>query len=488
MKIVKTVLLALLLLTVLGTLAEDYPASLFGIRSDGITLNTRSIQYGIDYINKKGGGRLVFSVGRYVTGSIHLKSNVTLELEEGAVLLGSLNPFDYDRQIFTALIFADNQHNIAITGKGIIDGQGGQVAANLVNLIHSGIVKDPLRKDRPAEAIRPMLINFTSCENVIVRKITLKNAASWVETYDQCKKVVLDSLTVDSKSYWNNDGIDIVDCDSVKVTHCYIDAADDGICLKSHDSTKGCQDILLSHNTIRSSANAIKFGTASYGGFSHIHILNTRVFDTYRSALALEAVDGGIIDDVVVDSLEVHHTGNAVFLRIGERVSGRKSQLSNVQISNLSAEIAADKADSGYSYEGPVEDQPRNVSPAIIITGLPGSFISDVTLKNITIRNPGGGNSFFAKVLLNELDKVPEKPFSYPDFSMFGELPAWGIYIRHAKNILLNNLQLSCSRKDYRVAIVLDDVHQASLLSMAIQARDNKKTVYLNNSTEIKTK
>ena len=241
-----------------------------------------------------------------------------------------------------------------------------------------------------------------------------------MQTYDQCKKIILDSITVDSKSYWNNDGIDIVDCDSVEITHCYIDAADDGICLKSHDDTKRCQHILIYHNTIRSSANAIKFGSASYGGFSHIRILNNYVFDTYRSALALEAVDGGIIDDVVVDSLQVQHTGNAVFLRIGERVSGRKSQLSNVQISNLSADIAADKPDSGYSYEGPVEDQPRNISPAIIITGLPGAFISGVTLKNITIKHPGGGNSFFAKVFLNELIRYRKRVLLILNFPCLG--------------------------------------------------------------------
>ena len=141
---IKPVLWVVLLLMVMDTYAQDYPVSLFGIKSDGSTLNTRSIQYAIDYINKKGGGRLVFSVGKYLTGSIHLKSNVTLQLEEGAVISGSLNPFDYDKEIFTSLIFADSQQNIAITGKGIIDGQGSQVAANLINLVHSGIIKDPL--------------------------------------------------------------------------------------------------------------------------------------------------------------------------------------------------------------------------------------------------------------------------------------------------------------------------------------------------------
>src|SRR5436853_5930574 len=104
--------------------AKDYPASLFGINSDGTTLNTRSIQFAIDYIHQQGGGRLVFDVGRYLTGSIHLRSDVGLHLKEGAVLLGSLNPFDYDKNGLTALLLSNDQQNISITGKGVIDGQG----------------------------------------------------------------------------------------------------------------------------------------------------------------------------------------------------------------------------------------------------------------------------------------------------------------------------------------------------------------------------
>src|ERR1043165_4548949 len=99
----------------LQSTGKDYPASLFGIYSDGVTLNTRSIQFAIDYIHDQGGGRLVFDVGKFVTGSIQLKSNVTIHLLEGAVLVGSLNPFDYDRRNLTALILCHNQENVAIT-------------------------------------------------------------------------------------------------------------------------------------------------------------------------------------------------------------------------------------------------------------------------------------------------------------------------------------------------------------------------------------
>jgi hypothetical protein len=254
--------------------------------------------------------------------------------------------------------------------------------------------------------------------------------------------------------------------------------------LKSHDASKFCNNILVSNCTIRSSANAIKFGTSSYGGFRNIRIINNKVFDTYRSAIALEAVDGGFVEDVVVDNLEAYNTGHAIFLRIGERLAGKKGRLQNVTINNVSVEIAAGKPDAGYDYEGPIEDMPRNISP-VVIAGLPGVLISDVSLQNVTVRYPGGGNPLFAKLSLDSLDRVPERATAYPDFSMFRELPAWGAYIRHATGIQFRNVVLSCEKKDYRTAIVLDDVHQSQFISTQIKGPGKKKDFYQHKSSEI---
>ena len=465
--------------------AKDYPASLFGIYSDGVTLNTRSIQFAIDYIQQQGGGRLVFDVGRFLTGSIHLKSNVTLHLLEGAVLLGALNPMDYDRKGLTALILCHDQQNIAITGIGVIDGQGREVARNVVELVHKGLIKDAFRNDRPEVPIRPMLIYFRSCKNILISGVTMRNAAAWVQTYDQCKNLRIDSITVDSRAFWNNDGIDIVDCDSVAITNSYIDADDDAICLKSHDANAVCQNVFVRNCTIRSSANGIKFGTASLGGFRNVRLINIKVFDTYRSAIALEAVDGGFLENVEADSIQVLNTGHAIFLRIGERITGKKGRLENIRIKNVSAEIAATKPDAGYEYEGPIEDLPRNISPPIIIAGMPDAIIKNVSFTNIELKHPGGGNPMFAKVSLNELDSVSEEKATYPEFSKFKELPAWGIYIRHAREIKFNNIKLSCAKKDYRTAIVLDDVHRTEFITTTIKEIDKKKPLYQHKSSEI---
>jgi len=488
---IKKFLLIVFICSLYGSLfAKDYKASLFGINSDGVTLNTKSIQYAIDFISAKGGGRLVFYVGRYVTGSIYLKSNVTLRLEEGAVLLGSLNSFDYDKNTWTALIFARDQTNVGITGKGIIDGRGQQVALNVVTNIEKGLLGDPLKNGRPSETNRPMNIYFRNCQDIVIRGITLRNSASWNQTYDQCKNLTVDSVTVDNTTYWNEDGVDIVDCENVAVTNCYIDAADDGVCLKSQDATKICKNVLIQNNKIRTSANGIKFGTASLGGFEDVRIINNVVFDTYRSAIALEAVDGGYIKNIEIDSLKSINTGNLIFLRTGERwVAGKMGRLENVKISNVTGDIPAAKPDAGYGYEGPEEDQPRNISPAIIIAGIPGSLISNVSFNNIQLTHPGGGQANYANVALDKLNTIPELPDKYPEFSMFKELPAWGIFVRHTTGLHFSNITMTCKQKDFRMPVVLVDVSKSSFSGLKIsQPGKMGKEIYQYNCTGISVK
>ena len=303
---------------------------------------------------------------------------------------------------------------------------------------------------------------------------------------------MIDGITVDSKCYWNNDGIDIVDCDSVVIQNSYFDASDDAICIKSHVYSQVCQNILIYNNTVRSSASAIKFGTFSKGGFKNIRIINNTVFDTYRSAITLQCVYRGPIENIIIDSLNVANTGNIFFLRIGERKAGRKGVLKNVSISNVYAEVPATKADAGYPYEGPIEHLPRNISPAII-SGMPDALIEDIRFKNIEIHYPGGANPHYAKVELEDLDSIPELANRYPEFSMFKELPAWGFYIRHAKGISFENVTLTCKKKDFRMPIVLDDVQNANFKNLTINTpekkhskpADLKKTIHSHNSKDI---
>ena len=475
----KIALLSFLFLFTINLLAKDYTVSGFGAKADGVTINTCTIQKAIDYINENGGGRLVFEAGNYVTGTIYLKSNVTLQLNYGATLLGSTNPFDYikDKKIgWMSMIFAVNQENIGITGKGTINGRGFITANNMVSYIQHGIFTDPLKLDRPNETNRPQNVYFRECKNVTITGITLRDPASWNQTYDQCKNLYVDDIYVDSKSYWNNDGIDVVDCDGVTIKNSFFDAADDVLCFKSHSPDHICQNVVVDNCVGRSSANGLKFGTVSRGGFRNFKVTNLTIFDTFRSAITFAAVDGGEIENIVVDGVRSINTGNVIYLRIGDRWSkGKKPYMKDITISNVYAEVPFGKPDAGYNYEGPVEDLPRNISPASIV-GLPDYKIQNVTLKNIEIVYPGAGNPLYAKRGLTsaELDSIPEMRTAYPEFSQFKELPAWGLYIRHAEGITLENVTFTALKKDYRPGIVIDDVKGATFKAMKFSEPESK--------------
>ena len=489
---IKLISLAFLLLFTLHLSTKDYTVSSFGAKADGVTINTCTIQKAIDYISENGGGRLVFEAGNYVTGSIYIKSNVTLQLNYGATILGSTNPFDYikDKKIgWMSMIFAVNQENIGITGKGTINGRGFITANNMVSYIQHGVFTDPLKLDRPNETNRPQNIYFRECNNVIITGITLRDPASWNETYDQCKNLYVDGIYVDSKSYWNNDGIDVVDCDGVVIKNSYFDAADDVLCFKSHSPDHICQNVVVDNCVGRSSANGLKFGTVSRGGFRNFKVTNLTIFDTFRSAITFAAVDGGEIENIVVDGVRSINTGNVIYLRIGDRWSkGKKPYMKNITISNVYAEVPFGKPDAGYNYEGPVEDLPRNISPASII-GLPDYKIQDVTLKNIQIVYPGAGNPLYAKRGLSpaELDSIPEMRTAYPGFSQFKELPAWGIYVRHAEGIKFENVTFTALKKDYRPSIVIDDVKGASFKGMKFNEpeSDKKQQIFQQKSSNV---
>lgn len=460
---------------------KDYTASYFGIQSGGSVLNTRSIQYAVDYISQNGGGRLVFPMGNYLTGCIHLKSDVIIQLDEGTVLLGSVNPFDYDRQntafdhnfnTSLALLLGLNQRNIGITGKGTIDGQGKVLAANIGELLNKGFEKGG-SIDRPDEDRRPMIINFFGCENVTLENITLKNSACWVQCYNQCKNVTVDNIRVESRAFWNNDGIDIVDSDTFKVTNSYFDSSDDGICLKSLNPDAANQNILVQNNSMTTDASGIKFGTASLGGFKNIRILNNKVFDTNRSAIALEAVDGAVIENIEIDGITGTNIGNAIFLRAGARKGKRLGKVNNVTIQNVNVVLRTDK-------------KPHQTMPGVVVLGLPDQIITNIILKNIAVKSPGGADKELAKISIDNLQDIPEKPNSYPEYDILGELPSWGVYIRHAKDVQFTGLSITADKADFRTPIVLDDVHNASFKKLTVKEPKTKKKIFAHNSSNIR--
>jgi len=479
-----------------------------GAVADGETDNAAVIQSVIDRVSARGGGRVVVPPGNYLSGPLVLKSGVELHLQKGARLLANPKSTLYNQLPWMrGFLSAHGVRDISVTGQGVIDGQGQEYMLDLFRRLRSGEVQQDsiwLYK-RPGGRI--MNIFFLQCRNVRVTGVTLKNSTDWVQDYRDCDSVVIDRVTVQSTAYWNNDGLDVTDSRRVRITNCMINSSDDGICLKSEDPRLGCEDVYIDSNTVRSSASAFKLGTASHGGFRRITLRNLTVFDTYRSAIAIEAVDGGLVEDIDIRHVRARNTGNAVFIRRGHRnTEGSPGILRKVRIADVTADIPLLKPDQGYPIEGPPDHLnpgfdrmpirpshyhiyghpflPYNLVPSSI-TGLPGFPVQDVLLEDIDITYGGGGDRSVARIPLEDLGRVPENRAQYPEFSMFGELPAWGFYLRHAEGIRFHNVTLRYRVEDFRPALVMDDVRDARLNGLHIPTTKELPVILLHETQAV---
>lgn len=407
----------------------------FGAKGDGETLDTQPIQNAIHACAENGGGTIFFPAGTFLSGTLYLKSNVTLELSSGSTLLGSKDLNDYpptvqafrsytDNYTDKSLIYGENLENIAIVGRGVIDGQGASF-------------KGPYK-------VRPYLIRFVTCRNVSVRDITLKDSPMWVQHYLACDDVNIRGITVRSRCNGNNDGINIDCCHRVRISDCDIWSGDDSIVLKS-TANRACENVTVTNCVLSSLCNALKLGTESNGGFRNVAVSNCSIYDTNLAGIALEIVDGGTLEQVVISGMAMRNVGGAIFLRLGDRGRPFKDAMArpaagalrNVTISNVEA---AGVGKTGNS-----------------ITGLPGHPVENVTLSDIRISVKGRGTKDEAKRV------IEEKPEAYPEYSMFGTLPAYGFYCRHVKGLTLRDIRLDWEEPDRRHSLVLEDVEDAEV-------------------------
>lgn len=466
-RILLSVIMAVFICT--GAASKDYQAVRHGASPDGKTLNTAPLQKLIDKVSEAGGGRIVLSEGTYLTGSLTLRSGVELHFERNATLLGSTDPGHYHKltehvdptvkqdNSMLALIMAEGQHDISISGHGTIDGQGRELALNI----------DSLLGRRPDELARPKLLLFKNCSNVVLKQMNMRNSACWGLSFELCEDMTIDSLNIFNRAYWNNDGIDLSDCHRVSITRCRIDSADDGICLKSYHADNCNDQISISDCELRTSASAIKFGTASYGGFRNVTIKNIRVFDTFRSTVALECVDGGVLENIHVSDITAINTGNAIFIRLGHRAGSAPGRIKGIHISDMTVYVPFECPDTYYEVRGPAVGGTHNPLPSSI-TGIPGHLVEDVTLERINIIMPGRASRAVAYLPSDRLHTVPEKIRDYPEFTMFGDLPAWAFYIRHVNGMIFKDIRLSLHKDDFRPAFVMEDVHDVSFDNISL--------------------
>lgn len=211
-------------------------------------------------------------------------------------------------------------------------------------------------------------------------------------------------------------------------------------------------------------------------------IENIKVYDTFRSAIALETVDGGVLENIEVNNIVATNTGNGIFIRLGHRNKDeRYSILRNVSIKNVKVEIPFDRPDKNYDLRGPDLPFFHNPFPCSI-TGLEGHRVENVHLENIEITYPGRGNDGLAVIPVNRLKDVPEQEAEYPEFSMFGELPAWAFYMRHVSGLSMKNITVKARERDYRPAFIFDDVENLKLEKIQIEEDDSGPQLVLRNS------
>ncbi len=419
----------------------------YGAKPDGKTLCTAAIQKAIDAAADNGGGTVRFPPGTFLSGALRMRSRVTLSLDEGATLLGSRNHADYygpptDAEgrevegdpVFRNLIHGEDLHDIAIRGKGAIDGSG-------------DAFRDKTKK-------RTKNIYFENCRGVLVEDVRLQDAGCWMQHYRLCEDLTIRNVDVFNHVAFNNDGMNIDSCQNVTITGCRVDSDDDAIVLKSL-SEQPCQNVTISDCTISSHCNALKMGTESGGGFVDITIRNCTVFSPKHSksiygrqrglaAIALEIVDGGRLENVTVSDVDIEGVSVPIFLRLGNRARlyGRDEKpgvgtFRNVLLRNITAR--------GTSSIG------------CSITGLPGHPIEQVTLENIRLGFEGGGTKTDTE------RPIEEKEASYPESTMFGTLPAYGFYCRHVKGLRFVNLQLGTDQTDLRHAMMFDDAEDVEI-------------------------
>lgn len=407
----------------------------YGAIGDGAAMDTAALQSAIDACNAGGGGTVWFPAGTYRCGGLVLRDHVTIYLDNGAVLLGSDNLDDYpkirpdfrsytDRYTHSALIYGEGLQHVAILGQGTIDGQGGAFSGDYLQ--------------------RPYLIRFVGCSDLTLRDVTLTNPAMWTVHYLACDRVNVDGIVIRSRCNKNNDGIDIDSCRGVRVANSDISSGDDAIVLKS-TSYRLCEDVVITNCVLSTDCNAIKLGTESHGGFRRVSVSNCVIRDTDLAGVAIEMVDGGVLEGVAVSNLAMENVSAPIFIRLGNRARTFEEgqpvpgvgRLENVTISNITA-TGADRI--GCS-----------------ITGQPGYPVRNIALEQIRIDFAGGGTRGDARILPREL---PEK---YPEYNMFGTLPAYGFYVRHAENVRFNGIELSVRKEDARPAMVFDRVKDLSL-------------------------
>ncbi|MBD64649.1 MAG: hypothetical protein CME62_05555 [Halobacteriovoraceae bacterium] len=415
----------------------------FGAVGDGKTKDTEAIQAAVDQCAQSG-GKVLLENGKFKSGTIYLKSNITFHIAINATLRGSKKNSDYPeltidsdnaelRDLKRALLHANDVENLTIEGRGMIDGRGGKVQWNIPWI---------------TESKRPMAIFIAQSKNVVIQDLRVEDAAMWGVVTLETDNLTIKGLNIYSPYLPNRDGIDIVDGHNILIENNTVYSQDDSICFKS-GSKHGIKDVIVRHNTILGSkyANGFKLGTASFGSFKNMLFEKNTVLDVNLAALTVESIDGAIIENIVFKDIFIKNTGTPFFVLLGSRkhrVTGERTlpvgSIDGVHFINIRSEKTKKSWGSpiaGSVFQG-VRYAPKNI-----------------TFKGVEVKYKGD----------RRLKRIPKRPKEYkgqyPDPHMWGKLPAAGIYFRHIDGLKIEDSVFKISNDDDpRPLIVKDDVQE----------------------------
>jgi alpha-tubulin suppressor-like RCC1 family protein len=410
-----------------------------GVIGDGIALDQAALQAAIDACGQKGGGTVRLPPGTYLTGTLKLRDGVTLHLEKGATLLAVPNREFYPER---ALIHAKDVRDIALTGDGVIDGQG---------------------RFTGARDWRHHVILMENCRNVRIEGLSTVNSGSWTVHTIRCVGLTIKDVTVRSLLPGrNNDGIDLSGCERVRIEGCTVISDDDAIVIKSQSADRVNRDIEVVDNVCHTYRGAFKLGTETRSAYSNIVCRNLTCHGA--KALELYSVDGSETEGLFVENVRAYDALTALNIRLGARLrpsywakglEPKVGFLRGIRIRDVEAEIGERSwrevlLDHGIPDAEWATGQPETPYDSCI-SGLPGHLVEDVVIDGLKVRVPGGA------AVVPDAATLPERPDVYPHGGNFGVLPAYGLFVRHAKDVAVRHAVFETARPDARPPVASFD-------------------------------
>jgi len=429
----KKTIIAIVAIFILQSLhaQQFYNVLSYGAKNDSSKTATKAIAAAINAASKKGGGTVYFPAGKYLTGPIHLKSNITIFIDAGAELHFSDNFDDYlpmvqsryegvDVKSFSPLFYAYKAENISIIGRGLINGHGKKwwdyvlsfkegPTRNKYQKIFDSLNRDILLPDDPSQMkkgfLRPPFIQPMYCRNVLIEGITIINSPFWTITPEFCENVTVDGVTINNPKSPNTDGINPSSCRYVHISNCHISVGDDCITIKSGKDIPGrtkatpAENYTITNCTMLSGHGGVVIGSEMSGDVRKITISNC-IFDGTDRGIRIKTTRGrgGIVEEIRVDNIIMKNIQRqAIVLDMAytrtqpEPVSERTPQFRNIHLSNITAQTNEAIYINGLA-EMPVDDITFSDIQFDAQTGATIKEASNIAFHNVRITTKDGSS------------------------------------------------------------------------------------------------